>query len=158
MKAAKRAFESWKAKIRHHFEEVWKVKTSPHSIALGFAVGTFFALLPTPGFSILLGFLVVLIFEKVNKFSLLAAMAIWNPIVLIPIYSLSYLIGDLLFGKLPYIELRFQFLEQAYNFSRQFIIGNTLLAIVFSVASYFILKGIAVAVHKRRDEEQKEAD
>ena len=51
-------------KIREHFSEVIKIKRSPHSIALGFAVGTFLAILPTPGFSILLGLLIVLIYQK----------------------------------------------------------------------------------------------
>lgn len=139
-------FKRWKNKVKHHFEEVWKLKNTAHSVALGFAIGTLLAVLPTPGFSILLGFLIILIFEKVNKLSLMAAMAFWNPIILIPIYSLSYLIGDLFFGQLPNIEIQFQLLQQAYNLTRQFLIGNVVLAIIFSITSYFIIKVIAKGI------------
>jgi uncharacterized protein (DUF2062 family) len=143
-------FKRWKNKVRHHFEDVWKLKNTPHSIALGFAIGTFLAVLPTPGFSILLGFLVILIFERVNKFSLMAAMAFWNPIILIPVYSLSYLIGDFFFGQLPVVEIRIRLLEQAYNLTRRFLIGNVILAIIFSIASYFIIKVIVQKIQSAK--------
>ena len=42
---------SIKDRIKHHFAEVIRLKTSGHAIALGFAVGSFISILPTPGFS-----------------------------------------------------------------------------------------------------------
>ena len=65
--------KKFKEKLKHHFQEVLKTKTSPHSIALGFAIGTLIDILPTLGFGFFLGLLVGLIFEKVNKYSLFGA-------------------------------------------------------------------------------------
>lgn len=48
--------KSFKEKIMHHFHEALRIKKSPHSIALGFGIGTFIGILPTPGFGVLLAF------------------------------------------------------------------------------------------------------
>ena len=98
------AIEKLKKFLKHHFHEIVKIKKSPQEIALGFAIGSFIVLLPTPGFSILIGLLIMLLFTRINKFSLFAAMAVWNPLTLVPIYWLSYRIGDILFGALPVIK------------------------------------------------------
>ena len=133
-----------KEKIKHHFQEVMKVKTSPHSIALGFAIGTLIAILPTFGLGILIGVLVVLIFEKVNKFSLLLSFVVFNTFTMIPLYLLSYKIGDLIFGSSPVSKYNIVILNQIYNFSRRYLIGNLIVAIVISTISYFIVKKIVL--------------
>ena len=133
----------FRSKLRKHFREVLKIKKSPHSIAMGFAIGTFLAIMPTPGFSILLGFLVILIFEKVNKFSLLGAMAFWNPITLIPIYYISYHIGNIFIGDAPIVVYRFVLLNQLFRFTRRFLIGNLILAVFFSITFYFLVRFLA---------------
>ncbi len=129
----------FRSKLRKHFREVLKIKKTPQSIAMGFAIGTFLAILPTPGFSILLGFLLVLIFEKINKFSLIGAMAFWNPITLIPIYYISYHIGNFFMTDAPVVVYRFVLLNQLFRFTRRFLIGNLILAVFFSVLFYFIV-------------------
>ncbi len=139
----KRFLRHVKSRGRHHFDEVMKTKRTPTSLALGFALGTFLAVLPTPGSSIFLGFLLILIFEKISKISLIAAMAFWNPITLIPVYYLSYIIGNNLVGELPDVVLKIVILDQMYQFTRQFLVGNTILAVIFSVISFFIVKAIA---------------
>lgn len=97
-------YSKLKNKLKHHFHEVIKIKTTPHEIALGFSVGTFIGILPTPGFGILLAVLIFLIYEKISKLSLIGALAFWNPIVMMPIYFLSYKIGDWFFGSQPIIK------------------------------------------------------
>ena len=37
------------SKLKNHFKEVIKLKEDPKSIALGFGIGTFIAILPTLG-------------------------------------------------------------------------------------------------------------
>lgn len=137
-------------KLKEHFHEVTRIKKSEHSIALGFAIGTFISIIPTPGFNILLGLLVVLIYEKVNKFSLFGAMAFWNPLTLAPIYLLSYEIGNFLFGSLPVVKYNIVLLDQIYNFSRRFLVGNFILAIIISALSYYIVKKVVYLYKKRR--------
>ena len=134
--------EKTKEKLRFHLHEIIRTKKSAHSIALGFAIGTFISILPTPGFNILLGLLVIFLFKKVNKYSLFGSMAFWNPITLAPIYLLSYKIGDMLFGSTSVIKYNVIILNQIYNFSRRFLVGNFIAALAVSIISYFIVKKI----------------
>jgi uncharacterized protein len=128
-----------KNKLKNHLKEVLEIKTSPFSIASGFAVGTLIAILPTFGFGVLIGLLVVLIFKKVSKVSLLFAFAIWNPLVQIPIYALSYYIGDIIMGDLPIKTFRFEFLSKFYIFSRRFLVGNLILSLALSIVSFVVV-------------------
>lgn len=132
-----------KDKLTSHFHEVLKTKTSPHSIALGFSIGTFIAVLPTPGFGVLFGLLVILLFKKVNKLALLIAFGVWNPVTLIPVYILSYRIGGMLFGSLPVVKYEVVLVNQAYNFTRRFLVGNILLALILSLACYSLTYAMA---------------
>ncbi|MBU0756638.1 MAG: DUF2062 domain-containing protein [Nanoarchaeota archaeon] len=131
-----------KDRIKNHFQQVLRIKTSPHAIAMGFAVGTFINIFPTPGFGMLIGLLVIIIFKKINKIALLLAFAIFNPIFMIPIHYASYLIGDTILNPLPLIEYKVVFFQQVYNLTRRLFIGNIILSIPISTISYFIVKSI----------------
>lgn len=126
--------------FKKHMDEVMKTKTSPHSIALGFAIGVLIAILPTPGFSVLLGVLIVLIFKDISKYSLFIALAIFNPIFMIPFYILSYYIGNLLFSTEPVIVFNVVFWDAVYNYTRRYLVGNVIVAVVTSFVSYFVVK------------------
>lgn len=137
-------------RIKKHFKEVIDIKTSNESIAIGFAIGTFIAILPTPGFNIFISALILLIFKRVSKISLFGALAIWNPITLIPIYTLSFKIGNTIFSSEPIIKYNIIILDQIYNFSRRFLVGNLTLAISLSIISYFIMLKI-VEISKKKN-------
>lgn len=141
--------KKFKEKLKHHIHEVIRTKKSPHSIALGFTIGTFISVLPTPGLNILLGLLIIFIFEKVNKYSLFASLFFWNTLTLWPLYILSFRIGDLIFGGLPVVKYNIEILNQIYNFSRRYLVGNFIVAVVISIASYFIVKKIVQLYRKR---------
>ena len=130
-------------RIKNHFREVIKIKKSPHSIALGFAIGTLIAILPTFGFGLLIGLVLLLFFKKVSKLSLIAAFIFWNPFMLVPIYLFSYKIGDALMSALPIIKLRFELFNNAYNLTLRFLVGNFIIAFTASVLSYFSIKYFA---------------
>ncbi|MBA3064624.1 DUF2062 domain-containing protein, partial [Candidatus Woesearchaeota archaeon] len=66
-------------KIKEHLSEIIRIKTSPHSIALGFAIGTFIAILPTLGFTYLIAIIVMLVYAKESKIALFGALLLWNP-------------------------------------------------------------------------------
>ncbi len=130
------------AKIKNHLKEVLKTKTGENSIALGFALGTLIAILPTYGFSILLGLLTVLIFKKISKISLFVGLAFWNPLILTPLYMLSYKIGEYLFRNSIVEEYEITLSQQIYNFSTRFLAGNLIIAFSLSLISYFSVKFI----------------
>ena len=135
-------------KIRHHFHEVLRMKNSPHSIALGFALGTMIGILPTPGVSVIIAFIFIFLFENMNKLSIFAAIAIWNPLVMTPFYYLSFRIGDMIFGKLPII-VHGSWSGTIINFTKAYLVGNLIIATIVSFLSYFIIYGIAVYYNKR---------
>ncbi|RMG35818.1 MAG: DUF2062 domain-containing protein [Planctomycetota bacterium] len=83
---------------------------TPHSIALGTAIGTFVGLTPTVG----LQMVIVLIldralrcFVRFNRIAALLAVYISNPLTVVPIYYLDYRVGTLIFeGGLRYADFR----------------------------------------------------
>lgn len=131
-----------KDKIKHHWKEVLRIKTTDHEIALGFAVGTFIVILPTPGFSILLGLLIVLLYKKISKIALFLAFAVWNPFVMIPIYGAAYAIGSFLFSGAPTISFEIVILDQIYQYTRRFAVGLVILSICFSSISYVLIRTV----------------
>lgn len=115
------------------------IKTSPHSIALGFAIGTLIAILPTLGFTYLIATIVMLVDAKESKIALFGALLIWNPFVLFPLYTLSYRLGNFILRGFPAIY-PLQVIGQFRYATLRFLIGNFIIAVLFSVTSYFILR------------------
>ena len=131
------------AKIKHHFVEVAKIRKSPHSIALGFSVGTFISIALPPGLHLVPAILAILIYEKLSKLSLIASIFFWNPFTLAPVYILSYQIGDFILGGVPIPDYTLTFWQQIFYFSRRFMAGGLVVASVTSVVSYFLIKAMA---------------
>lgn len=138
-----------KNKIKHHFSEVSKIKTSPESIALGFAVGTFIAILPTFGLGIFIGLLVVLVFEKVSKISLIAAFAVFNPAIEFTLYALNYSIGySILAGKeLP--EATVDIYNNLFIYTQRLFVGSVITATILALISYFLIYYAVKSYQKR---------
>ena len=113
----------FKEKLRHHFHEIHKPEISEHSIALGFAIGTFIGiLLPVPVFSIPAALLVILVNKKISKLALFGAIILfWNFLTLTPVYLLSYEIGKLLFGEVSVVKFDIVILDKIYNSSIKYL-------------------------------------
>lgn len=118
-------------RLTHAFKQQWQemvqTNASPKHIALAFAVGTFISVLPTPGLNLVLATLLASLFKQLNRAGLLAAIAVWNAVVVAPIYALSHKVGT----SLPV------FSEQ--NLAVGFLVGNLLLAVVITAVSYLIV-------------------
>jgi len=125
------------------------IKKSPNYIALGFALGTMLSILPTPGFSIGLGIILLLIFPKISKISMMAAVAIWNPFVTAPIYALGYEIGNLFFRDYEVLRIELTSLHQAWNFSKRLLLGSSIIGLIVSLFSFFMIKYSVVAYRNK---------
>lgn len=86
---------------RHILRTILMLDDTPHSIALGTAIGTFVGLTPTVG----LQMVIVLVldqairrFVRFNRVAALLAVYISNPLTIVPIYYLDYRVGTLFFG------------------------------------------------------------
>jgi uncharacterized protein (DUF2062 family) len=137
-----------KTKIKNHFEEVFKTKTNPENIALGFSIGTFIGLLPLPFINLFIVFLIVLIFKKISKYTLLFSILFWNPIVQFPLTVLSYKVGDLIFGDSSVIKYQLIIVNHIINLSRRYLVGNMMVAFITSIIIYFLVFYIAKKIKK----------
>jgi len=137
-------------KINKYLEEVMEMDTSPHSIAIGFALGTFIAILPTFGLGAFIGLFIVFLFKKINKASLLVSFVIWNPFILALLIPFEYSIGDYFLMGVPIRKYKFEILNQLFLYSRRFLLGNFILATVASFASYFLVLYLAQRYKKSK--------
>lgn len=119
------------------------VRSSDHDIALGFTIGTLISILPTPGFNVLLGALVIAFYPHTNKLAVFGAMAFYNPIVMIPFYWASYALGGLLFTADPVVQYNVVILDEAVDFTRRYLVGNLIVAITTSAITYPLVRRLA---------------
>jgi len=126
-------------KLKDHLSEVLKIKTSPKSIASGFAIGVFFGIFPTFGLELIIIPLTILFFKKISKISLGIAYILFNPLITFPIHILSYFIGDKLLSNFPVVLVRWEFLGNVLTYTRRFILGSFIIAVILSLISYFVV-------------------
>ncbi len=96
---------------REQIVKLLQLEDSPHSIALGGALGLFVALTPTFGIQVMLMILISIICRPLFRFNLIASFLgvyVTNPLTAPFIYWMNYKVG-LLFvgGKIDYEELKF---------------------------------------------------
>lgn len=131
------------AKLKSLFTELQETRSSDHEIALGFSVGTFISVLPTPGFNILLGVAAVAFYPRMNRLAVFAAMALYNPIVMIPFYWASYALGALIFTSLPVISYDIVIADQVYDYTRRYLVGNLIVTMAITAITYPVVHIIA---------------
>lgn len=129
----------YKEKLKKHFQDVLEIKTSPDSVASGFALGSLIAILPTFGLGVFIGVVIILIFKKISKVSMFIAFAVWNPIVLALLYPLEYKIGYTILRSFPVQRFRIEAYNQIFTYTSRFLLGNLILAIVVAFAGYCII-------------------
>lgn len=131
--------EGFSERVKEHFKDVTSLKKSPRSIAGGFAIGTFIALLPTFGFGIFIGILFLLFFKKISKISMMLAFVVWNPLILASVYPVSYIIGNAILSDAPTQSHGVSILEKLLTGSKGFLLGSVILATIIAVIGYFLI-------------------
>ncbi len=134
--------------ILKHFEEILKLKTSPHSIALGFSLGTLIAILPTFGLGVFIGLLVLLVIKSASKISMLASFAVWNIFALAPLYLLSFKLGNLVLKTTQTVD--FTVLGNLFFYTRSFLVGNFILATTISAICYLVIYKLSDIYQRKR--------
>ncbi|MBU2576322.1 MAG: DUF2062 domain-containing protein [Nanoarchaeota archaeon] len=142
--------KKFRDKIKKHLSEVLELKTSPHSIAMGFALGTFIAILPTFGLGAFIGLFFIMIFKKISKVSMFISFAIWNPLVLAFLTTVEYGIGDLIYSDLPIIYFKFEIFNKIFLFTRRILIGSIVLATTISIICYILIWYFSKKYQKKR--------
>lgn len=124
-------------------------EASAQNQALGFAVGTFISLLPTPGFNFALALLLASWF-RLHKATVLLSLAIWNVFVTAPFFALSYRLGNWLFPAPATASVTAQWQAQAISFVQGFLVGNLIVAGVVTAVSYTIVLSILWLLRQKR--------
>ena len=91
----------WWTSPRQMVRRLLMLDDTPHSIALGTAVGMFVGLTPTVGIQMILVGLLAVILRPFFRFNISAGMItvyISNPITMLPLYALFYSTGTMLLG------------------------------------------------------------
>ena len=145
-----RLYHKYSFLFKRYYYAIMVSEKSDHMIALSFAIGTEVAIFPTPGFSTAIGFGLLAIFKQLNKMAVFISMLIWNAFTVLPIYWLSYQVGNSLNEYLPEINTEIEWLASVILFFKQFAIGNLMVTIPISILSYFIARILLSSGRKSR--------
>jgi uncharacterized protein len=144
--------------IRRQYVQLLVDKSSSKTIALSFALGTFIAILPTPGFGVFIALLIAYFVKRLNNLSLLASFAFWNPLLLAPVYLLSYKIGDWFFNPTMTMVSDISWINTLVYYLKTYMIGNFISAVVFSVLCYFGVYYVMTFYKKKNDAKKIEQE
>ncbi|MFH1072349.1 MAG: DUF2062 domain-containing protein [Nanoarchaeota archaeon] len=137
----------WK-KTKQFLKTFAQTNTTPHEIALGFSIGIFIGIFPTPGISLILALFVIWLF-KVNRLAVLLGLPIANPLTSPVFFIAGTKLGSWILGTgINVMELKFSW-QTFLSVLREYLIGVTLIALFFSVLSYFLVYAI-VKQHKEK--------
>ena len=84
--------------LRRFGERILQINDTPESIALGTAVGMFIAWTPTVGLQMIIMVIVGTV-VRANRLAGIAMVYISNPLTVVPIYWLDYLVGCFVMGQ-----------------------------------------------------------
>lgn len=127
--------------------KIIRINDSPEKIAKSFALGVFIGIFPTFG----IGGILALILAKIFNLNYIASVLgtfIMNYFTSPFFWSLSYFLGSLILeGK---INLKFFKEKEIKYFALNYIVGNIIIAILFSLLSYFIIKEAIIKYKEKK--------
>jgi uncharacterized protein (DUF2062 family) len=156
--------------FKDKFRTIFKVKDTPHRIALAFAIGVFLGISPFLGLHYIGGFAIAWL-VGLNKLVTLVGVSVNNPWTIVPISSFCVWIGAKLIGIkqiLPEVEWGsitlmnilgkfsdfhnfIEMVKQLWPLIASFFVGSLLIGSISAVASYFIIQIIMARYKKAED-------
>jgi len=156
--------------FKDKFRGIFKVKDTPHHIALAFAVGVFMGISPLLGLHYIGAFFLAWLF-RLNKLVALIGVSVNNPWTIVPISTSSVWIGAKLIGikqvlpdvdwgnvtlisiigKFTDIDKFIYMVRDLMPLIASFFVGSFVICIFSSIASYFIILSLAVKYRKAQD-------
>ncbi len=134
----------WWSGPRAILRTVLMLDDTPHSIALGTAIGMFIGMTPTVGIQMLLVMAFAFVTSRFLHFNRMAALItvyISNPITVLPIYWLDYQIGSMIVGGTLSYETLAGILE--YNSIREW--WATIVALFVEIGVPLVIGSLIVA-------------
>ncbi|WP_370931613.1 DUF2062 domain-containing protein [Bartonella sp. DGB1] len=155
----------WNKIIKSYWEPLLRLKTSPHKIALGVAIGVFFAFSPFFGFHIFLAVLFTWFFSA-NITAAVIGTTVSNPLTLPIMLSACYHVGKYFFNVLDinvkneeisnlsvsHIWQMLQTLDFYYfwdSIFRYIMFGSLFLGILFAIIFYLLVLSLVKKVQHK---------
>jgi len=131
-----------------------KMDGTPKQVAAGFALGTFIGIFPTFGLGGVIAVAMSFILRLNVAATLLGNALIMNPITTPTFWSLSFLLGSILYPEKRQIginEIKNGMLFKGIlDITTVYLAGNVLIALVVSIISYFVVKHIVDSYRKMK--------
>ena len=125
-------------------------EASAQNQAMGFALGTFISLLPTPGVNMALALLLASWF-RLHKATVVLSLAIWNMFVTAPFFALSYRLGNFLFPAPASASVAEQWQAQVISFVQGVLVRNLIIAGLVTAVSYTMVLAIVWRLREKRN-------
>lgn len=140
------------AKTRREIHDALQETHTPRQVAASFALGIFITALPTLGTGVLLFFLIAYLFENVSRIALFASVIVLNPVVKWGVYGASFWLGSEILGPVSGISVTEISLSAGPQIVSRLLVGNFILAVVFTVIAYFLGYRLTVEYRRRAGE------
>lgn len=155
------------AYFREKFKSIFKVKDSPHRIALAFAVGVFMGVSPLLGLHYIGGIFLAWLL-RLNKLVAIVGVSVNNPWTIVPLSTFCVWVGAKLIGikqVLPEVDWKslslMNILNRLADFENfmlivkklmplisAFFVGSFIICTISAVISYFIIHNVAARYKK----------
>ncbi len=150
------------AGFRDTFRSIFKVKETPHRIALAFAMGVFIGISPLIGLHYILA-LAIAWLVRLNKIIAVVGVSVNNPWTIVPISSFSVWLGARITGikqvlpdidwhslslihiahKMTDLDSFILIIQKMMPLIISFFVGSFVICTISSIISYFIIHNIA---------------
>jgi uncharacterized protein (TIGR03546 family) len=146
-----------KDRINVFYNRFLSLNGRPEEIARAMALGVFIGVTPTIPFHTALIMVICLIFRQNITAAILGATIISNPVTIPFLYLAGYEVGRIVLGvsenpfNVTHYDVR-SLLEIGWHIVYPLMVGGLLLAVVFTVPSYFITYHAVVKLRNRNVE------
>ncbi len=152
---------------RFYFLKFKRLKGSPHSLAKGTAIGTFFGIMPIIPLHTILVVIITLITRTSTVAGFLASLIVCNPFTYVAQYYFAIVIGnavtpynfnwermktvlDILLTKPGLTESLHALSYLGFEAAVVLVVGGSILALPFSVSSYFLSLRFFIKVREKK--------
>ena len=156
---------------RYYYLRLIRLKGTPHSLALGAALGVFIGITPTMPFHTILIFMLTIVTRSSFLAGLITSWLICNPITYLPLYYFSTKIGnlvtpyelnwqsikellDVLLSDVTLNERLMAFMAMGFESVIVLVVGGCILALPFAVACYYSSYFLFVKIRQKRIQKQ----
>lgn len=135
--------------LRSELEDALSGRHTPKQVAGSFALGVFITSLPTFGVGVLLFFVIIALFSSVSKLALFASVLVLNPVAKWGVYGASFWLGSVLLGPIDGVSRSGVSLSAGPDVVVRLLVGNLILAVVFTVLGYVLAYRLTAAYRER---------